>query len=212
MAHWRQWHQVSLGLLPAWSSATPIQPDYLPQCPWSPLLLAPCQWAILGVSHHSCTRLHKWWIANFVHIQEGCTQMYLQYQCSWHGSHMHLWAVQDRSLLLGVQNQHPAKCYWSSHPCAGWRGVWNNGEGSWGLLQTPWQSWSVCSKPEPQLNLHGSQATGQGYIFLHCSHLYNYYKYSRTLCIKCWVSAFRTELQHFIKKMCLLCGYHWKMG
>jgi hypothetical protein len=34
------------------------------------------------------------------------------------------------------------------------------------------------------------------YTYFHCSYLYNYYNYSRTLCIKCW--AFRTELQHFI--------------
>jgi len=26
------------------------------------------------------------------------------------------------------------------------------------------------------------------YIYFHCSYLYNYYYYSRTLCIECWVS------------------------
>jgi len=31
------------------------------------------------------------------------------------------------------------------------------------------------------------------YIYFHCSYLYNYYNYTRTLCIKCWVSAFHTE-------------------
>ncbi len=31
-------------------------------------------------------------------------------------------------------------------------------------------------------------------IYFHCSYLYNYYDYSRTLCIKCWVSAFHTEI------------------
>jgi hypothetical protein len=30
--------------------------------------------------------------------------------------------------------------------------------------------------------------TAAAYIF-HCSYLYNYYNYSRTLCIKCWVSS-----------------------
>jgi hypothetical protein len=42
----------------------------------------------------------------------------------------------------------------------------------------------------------------------HCSYLYSYYNSSRTLCIKCWDSAFRTELQHFIlryNKISLLC-------
>jgi len=28
------------------------------------------------------------------------------------------------------------------------------------------------------------------YIYFHCSYLYNYYNYSRTLCIKYWVSDF----------------------
>jgi len=32
------------------------------------------------------------------------------------------------------------------------------------------------------------------YIYFHCSYLYNYYNYSQTLCIKCWVSAFGTQL------------------
>jgi hypothetical protein len=32
------------------------------------------------------------------------------------------------------------------------------------------------------------------YRYFHCSYLYNYYNYSRTLCIKCWVSAFHTEI------------------
>jgi len=32
------------------------------------------------------------------------------------------------------------------------------------------------------------------YIYFHCSYLYNYYSYSWTLCIKWWVSAFRTEI------------------
>jgi hypothetical protein len=36
------------------------------------------------------------------------------------------------------------------------------------------------------------------YIDFHCSDLYSYYNSSRTLCIKCWDSAFRTEFQHFI--------------
>ncbi len=36
------------------------------------------------------------------------------------------------------------------------------------------------------------------YIDFHCSYLYNYYNSSRTLCIKCRDSAFRTEFQHFI--------------
>jgi hypothetical protein len=30
----------------------------------------------------------------------------------------------------------------------------------------------------------------------HCSYLSRYYNSSRTLCIKCWDSAFRTEFQH----------------
>jgi len=36
-----------------------------------------------------------------------------------------------------------------------------------------------------------------------------------TSCINCWVSAFHSELHHFImrfNKMCLLCGYHWRRG
>jgi hypothetical protein len=34
------------------------------------------------------------------------------------------------------------------------------------------------------------------YIYFHCSYLYNYYNYySRTLCIKCWLSAFQTEIE-----------------
>jgi hypothetical protein len=36
------------------------------------------------------------------------------------------------------------------------------------------------------------------YIDFHRSYLYSYYNSSRTLCIKCWDSAFRTEFQHFI--------------
>jgi len=48
-------------------------------------------------------------------------------------------------------------------------------------------------------------------IDFHCSYLYNYYNSSRTLCIKCWDSAFRTEFEHFIlrfNKISLLCGCH----
>jgi hypothetical protein len=44
------------------------------------------------------------------------------------------------------------------------------------------------------------------HIYFHCSYLYIYYNYySRTLCIKCWVSAFHSKIS-------LLCGYHWKRG
>jgi len=32
------------------------------------------------------------------------------------------------------------------------------------------------------------------YIYFHWSYLINYYNYSRTLCINCWVSAFHTEI------------------
>ncbi len=32
------------------------------------------------------------------------------------------------------------------------------------------------------------------YTCFHCSYLYDYYSYSRTLCIKCWVTAFHTEI------------------
>ncbi len=32
------------------------------------------------------------------------------------------------------------------------------------------------------------------YIYFHCSYLYNNYSYSRTLCIKCRVSTFHTEI------------------
>jgi hypothetical protein len=42
-----------------------------------------------------------------------------------------------------------------------------------------------------------SASTAATHIFT-WSYLYNYYNYSRTLCIKCWVSVFRTELQRFI--------------
>ncbi len=38
------------------------------------------------------------------------------------------------------------------------------------------------------------------YIDFHCSYLYSYYNSSRTLCIKCWDSAFRTEIKHFIPR------------
>jgi hypothetical protein len=31
------------------------------------------------------------------------------------------------------------------------------------------------------------------YIYFHCSYLYNCNNYSRTLCIKCWVSTFHIE-------------------
>ncbi len=44
------------------------------------------------------------------------------------------------------------------------------------------------------------------YIDFHCSYLYSYYNSSRTLCIKCWDSAFRTLFQHFILR------YHQKRG
>jgi hypothetical protein len=33
---------------------------------------------------------------------------------------------------------------------------------------------------------------------LHCYYMYSYYNSSPTFCIKCWDSAFRPELQHFI--------------
>jgi len=49
------------------------------------------------------------------------------------------------------------------------------------------------------------------YIDFHCSYLYSYCNSSRTLCIKCWDSAFHTEFQHFIErlnKIFLLYGYH----
>jgi hypothetical protein len=49
------------------------------------------------------------------------------------------------------------------------------------------------------------------YIDFHCSYVNSYYNSSRTLCIKCWDSPFRTEFQHFIlrfNKISLLCGYH----
>ncbi len=32
------------------------------------------------------------------------------------------------------------------------------------------------------------------YIYFQCSDLYKYYNYSWTLCIKCWVSAFHTQI------------------
>jgi hypothetical protein len=35
------------------------------------------------------------------------------------------------------------------------------------------------------------------YMYFHCSYLYNYYNYRWTLCIKCWVSAFPTEIPYF---------------
>jgi hypothetical protein len=31
------------------------------------------------------------------------------------------------------------------------------------------------------------------YIYFHCSYLYSHCNFSRTVCIKCWVSAFHTE-------------------
>ncbi len=36
------------------------------------------------------------------------------------------------------------------------------------------------------------------YLDFYCSYLYSFYNSSRTLYIKCWDSAFRTEFQHFI--------------
>ncbi len=36
------------------------------------------------------------------------------------------------------------------------------------------------------------------YINFHCSYVYSYYNSSRTLCIKCWDSAYSTEFQHFM--------------
>jgi hypothetical protein len=53
------------------------------------------------------------------------------------------------------------------------------------------------------------------YIDFHCSYRYSYYNSSRTLCMKCWDSAFRTEFEHFIlrfNKISLLCGCHSKRG
>ncbi len=32
------------------------------------------------------------------------------------------------------------------------------------------------------------------YSYFHCSYPYNYYNYSQNVCIKCWVSAFHTEI------------------
>jgi hypothetical protein len=49
------------------------------------------------------------------------------------------------------------------------------------------------------------------YIDFQCSFLYSYYNSSRTLCIKCWDSAFRTDLYDFIlrfNKISFICGYH----
>jgi hypothetical protein len=48
--------------------------------------------------------------------------------------------------------------------------------------------------------LSASSAATYIYIYFHCSYLYNCYNYlPRTLCIKCWVSAFRTQTS-------VLCG------
>ncbi len=47
-----------------------------------------------------------------------------------------------------------------------------------------------------------SISTAATYIF-HCSYMYCYYNYSRTLCTKCWVST------HRFNKISLHCGYHW---
>jgi hypothetical protein len=78
------------------------------------------------------------------------------------------------------------------------------------------QSWGGIQKTN---NFGGRLSFILSFLFLerlHCCYIYfrcSYY--SRTLCIKCWVSAFRTELQHFtlwFNKMSLLCGYHWKRG
>jgi hypothetical protein len=41
-----------------------------------------------------------------------------------------------------------------------------------------------------------------------CCYLYNYYNYSRTLCIKCRGSAFQLRFNN----ISLLCGYHSKEG
>jgi hypothetical protein len=46
------------------------------------------------------------------------------------------------------------------------------------------------------------------YIYFHCSYLNNYYNYSWTLYINCWVSAVHTPFN----KISLLCWYHWKRG
>ncbi len=57
--------------------------------------------------------------------------------------------------------------------------------------------------------LSASSTAAARYIFT-APHLYNYYNYSRTLCIKCWVSAF-----HFWDVMKIFVTWqrdHWNKG
>ncbi len=88
----------------------------------------------------------------------------------------------------GENKKKPAKKYISSQ---------------WGVkLRKPWVSSWLSFFPE---RLHCC------YIVFHCSYLYSCYNSSLTLCIKCWISAFRTEFQHFIlrfNKISLLSEYH----
>jgi hypothetical protein len=57
---------------------------------------------------------------------------------------------------------------------------------------------SILMVPEFHLSFFFPERLHCCYIDFHCSYLYSYYNSSRTLCIKCWDSAFRTEFQHFI--------------
>ncbi len=57
---------------------------------------------------------------------------------------------------------------------------------------------SILIVPEWTVSFFFPERLHYCYIDFHCSYLYSYYNSSRTSCIKCWDSAFRTEFQHFV--------------
>jgi len=85
------------------------------------------------------------------------------------------------------------------------RAGWNSGKPSI-LMATEFHPVFLFSWAPPLLLLHR---------FSLLLPVHSYYNFSRTLCIKCWISAFRTEFQHFIlrfNKTSLVYLYHWKRG
>jgi hypothetical protein len=63
-----------------------------------------------------------------------------------------------------------------------------------------WLNWV-----HPIFTLISLSASTRCYIYFHCSYMHCYYNYSRTLCIKCWVSAISCP---YLIEISLLCGYH----
>jgi hypothetical protein len=52
---------------------------------------------------------------------------------------------------------------------------------------------SSLLRPRP-LSFSGAPPLLLLHIYFHCSYMYNYYNYSRTLCIKCRVSAYHIQI------------------